>query len=134
MATYKNIHITKYFLNNNVTSYFVYGDNLERTGYGGAAVLRDHPHALGFITKKFPDNNDTSFYTPEEYAPIFFEELRKLQQIVDKHPTKTFYISKLGQGLANRYEIWERIIHTNLVRDLEKFDNVVFCWNKDEKI
>jgi hypothetical protein len=134
MAKYKNIEITKYFLDNNPNAYFIFGDNLDRRGYGGAAVLRDHPHAFGFITKKFPDNRDTSFYHVEEYKEVFFEELLKLTKTVERRPDKIFYISQLGGGLANRYLIWENLIKENLIRTLSKFDNVVFCWNeKDEK-
>ena len=109
-------------------AYFVFGDNLERRGYGGAAKLRDHPHSIGFITKKFPDNHDGSFYKPEEYSPVFFEELKKLKTIIAKRPDKMFYISQLGGGLANKFYIWQRLIRHNLVRNLEKFDNVIFCW------
>ncbi len=130
MAKYQDIIITKYFLDSNPNAYFIFGDNLERRGYGGAAQLRDHPHAFGFITKKFPDNRDTSFYHKEEYQEVFFEELYKLAKIVEKRPEKTFYISQLGGGLANRYLIWENLIKDNLVRTLSKFDNVVFCWKE----
>ena len=128
MAVYKNIKITQEFLDNAPNAYFVFGDNLERWGHGGAAKLRDHPHAIGFITKKFPDNKDESFYKPEEYSPVFFEELEKLKRIIQKRPDKTFYVSQLGGGLANRYKIWERLIRHNLVRALSDLDNVIFCW------
>jgi hypothetical protein len=130
MAKYQDIQITKYFLDNNPDAYFIFGDNLERKGYGGAAALRDHPHSFGFITKKFPDNRDTSFYDKEEYKEVFFEELYRLAKIVEKRPEKTFYISQLGGGLANRYQIWENLIKDNLVRTLSNFDNVVFCWKE----
>jgi hypothetical protein len=130
MAKYQDIQITKYFLDNNPDAYFIFGDNLERKGYGGAAALRDHPHSFGFITKKFPDNRDTSFYDKEEYKEVFFEELYRLAKIVEKRPEKTFYISQLGGGLANRYQIWENLIKDNLVRTLSKFDNIVFCWKE----
>jgi hypothetical protein len=130
MAKYQDIQITKYFLDRNSNVYFIFGDNLERKGYGGAAKLRDHPHSFGFITKKFPDNRDTSFYHVEEYKEVFFEELYRLAKIVEKRPEKTFYISQLGGGLANRYQIWENLIKDNLVRTLSKFDNVVFCWKE----
>jgi hypothetical protein len=53
MAIYKNIKITQEFLDTNPNAYFIFGDNLERWGHGGAARLRDHPHAIGFITKNF---------------------------------------------------------------------------------
>ena len=128
MAVYKHIKITQEFLDNAPNAYFVFGDNLERWGHGGAAKLRDHPHAIGFITKKFPDNKDESFYKPEEYSPVFFEELEKLKRIIQKRPDKIFYISQLGGGLANRYKIWEKLIRHNLVRSLTDLDNVVFCW------
>ena len=129
MAIYKNIKITQEFLDSNSSAYFVFGDNLERWGHGGAAKLRDHPHAIGFITKKFPDNKDESFYRPEEYSFVFFEELGKLKKIIQKRPDKIFYISQLGGGLANRYKIWEKLIRHNLVRSLTDLDNVVFCWS-----
>jgi len=129
MAIYNDIHITQEFLDINTNAYFVFGDNLERYGHGGAAKLRDHPHSIGFITKKFPDNQDGSFYKPEEYSSVFFEELKKLKIIIEKRPDKVFYISQLGGGLANKFRIWDKLIRHNLVRTLEPFENVVFCWN-----
>lgn len=129
MAIYRDIHVTQEFLDNDTNAYFVFGDNLERWGHGGAAKLRDHPHAIGFITKKFPDNQDGSFYKPEEYSSVFFEELKKLKIIIEKRPDKVFYISQLGGGLANKFRIWDKLIRHNLVRTLEPFENVVFCWN-----
>lgn len=125
---YKNIQVTKSFLDNNSNAYFVFGDNQERYGYGGAAILRDHPRAIGFITKKFPDNRDISFYQKEEYEEVFFQELDKLEKLIQKKPDKQFYISQLGGGLANRYKIWENLIKDNLISRLEKYDNVIFCW------
>ena len=130
MAIYKDIKITQEFLDHNPDAYFVFGDNLERWGHSGAAKLRDHPHAIGFITKKFPDNKDESFYKPEEYSPVFFEELEKLKKIIQKRPDKTFYVSQLGGGLANKYFIWQRLVRHNLVKALENFKNVVFCWTE----
>ena len=128
MAIYKDTLITQEFLDNNPDSYFIFGDNLIREGMGGAAKLRYHPHAIGFITKKYPDNADNSFYKPEEYSPIFFEELQKLKKIIENRPNKKFYISQLGGGLANKYRIWEKLIRHNLVRCLESYNNVIFCW------
>jgi hypothetical protein len=131
MANYKNILITEIFLNENKNAYFIFGDNLIHQGYGGAAKLRDHPHAIGFITKKFPDNKDDSFYRPDEYFPVFNEELYKLEKIIKNYPEKIFYISKLGSDLANKFLIWEKVIKKDLVLKLSKYDNVVFCWKND---
>ena len=129
MSKYQNVQITQNFLDENPNAYFVFGDNLERRGYGGAAKLRDHPHSIGFITKKFPDEKDESFYKPEEYSAVFFEELAKLKIIIQKRPDKIFYISQLGGGLANRYRIWEKLIRHNIVRSLSGLENVIFCWS-----
>jgi hypothetical protein len=129
MAKYIKKIITSEFLDLYPDVYFIFGDNLTRKGSGGAAKLRHHPHAIGFITKKFPDNNDSSFYRPTEYSPVFFEELEKLNNIVKLYPSKIFYVSQLGAGLANKFRIWELLIRDNLVRKLEKFDNVIFCWD-----
>ena len=128
MACYKEFKISKEFLNENPNARFVFGYNTVRKGCGVAAKLRDHPSAIGFVTKKLPNNEDASFYKPEEYSPIFFAELQKLHDLILKNPDKTFYISKLGGGLANKYRIWDLFIHHNLVLKLEKFDNVIFCW------
>lgn len=129
MAEWRNIIITEKFLNNNSRAIFVFGDNLQRTGYGGAAILRDHPRSYGFITKKYPDNNDESFYRPKEYAMIFFDELVKLKEKIKDDPFKTFYISQLGAGLANKYKIWENIIKDGLEKNLKDCLNVVFLWD-----
>lgn len=132
MAIFKRINIDELFLENNPNAFFVFGDNLIKEGYGGAAALRDHKRTIGFITKKFPDNRDESFYKTDEYAPVFFEELFKLKELIQKNPDKNFYISKLGAGLANKYMIWEKLIYHNLTATLEKFKNVVFCWDEKE--
>lgn len=131
MSIHKNIQITEQFLDSNPDSYFVFGDNLIRQGYGGAAILRDHPQAIGFVTKKFPDNRDTSFYDVGEYESLFFDELENLKTRIETEKDKTFYISQLGGGLANRYKIWENLIKPNLESSLNQFDNVVFCWEPD---
>lgn len=132
MATYKNILITHELLDSEPNSYVIFGDNLIHRGFDGAAKLRDHPHAIGFITKKYPDNKDESFYRPEEYSPVFFEELEKLKKLVKSKPDKKFYITQIGGGLANKFYIWEKLIRHNLVRVLEPYDNVVFCWGDFE--
>ncbi|NBO22124.1 hypothetical protein EBU94_02125 [bacterium] len=99
MATYQNFVMTKKFLDENPFSIFVFGDNTLRLGYGGAAILRDHPQSYGFITKIYPNNNDISFYKPKDYAIVFFDELLKLKEKIKDDPFTTFYISQLGAGL-----------------------------------
>jgi hypothetical protein len=131
-AKYENINVTEELLNSEPSSYFVFGDNLMKQGLAGAAKLRHHPRAIGFVTKKAPDGNPKSCYTPEEYAKPFFDQLEQLSNHIKGNPGRKFYVSKLGAGYANRYYIWETLIHHNLVDELEKYDNVVFCWELEK--
>jgi len=131
MARYENFIVTKEFLDTNPNSVFVFGDNTHRVGYGGAAILRDHPQTYGFITKKNPDNMDDSFYRPESYRIDFLIYAVELQLIVEKNSDKIYYISQLGGGLANRYKIWEQVIKPGLEKYFLRYDNVVFLWGKD---
>ena len=119
--------ITREYLRANPNSVFVFGDNLIRKGRGGAAILRDEPNTYGFITKKYPNNLDSSFYRPDEYRAVFDKELAKLSWEIFDHPERIYLISKLGAGLANQYRIWETIIQPGLEK-IRAFPNVVFTW------
>ena len=119
--------ITRVFLDQIPLYFFVFGDNLIRKGKGGAAALRDHPQSYGFITKKYPNNKDSSFYKPDEYLPIFKSELSKLIKLIESNPNKIFLISKLGSGLANKYKIFQTIINPGL-QILRKYKNVKFLF------
>lgn len=117
------ITITKKYLEDNPDHVFVFGDNLIRKGYGGAAKLRDEPNAYGFVTKKYPNNDDESFYKPDEYLDVFNEEMNRLINFIERCPQKTFLVSPLGSGLANKYKIWEEIIKQNII-ELKVYPNV----------
>lgn len=119
--------ITEIFLRTHPECIFVFGDNLKRKGYGGAAVVRDLKNTYGFITKKYPTNDLKSFYTQEEYVNIFFEEVGKFLRYVNANRDKTFLVSKLGAGLANKHKIFEKIINPYFKRlELtDQFPNIV---------
>ncbi len=119
--------IDEQYLKDNQNHVLVFGDNLLRKGKGGAAVLRDFPNTYGFITKKFPRNDSDCFYTPDEYLPVYKEEIEKLKIEIQNHPEKTYLISRLGGGLANRYYIFEQIVNPNIKNDLN-LTNIEFLW------
>lgn len=119
------MYITKEYLRSHPNEVFVFGDNLLRKGKGGAAVLRDEPNTYGFITKKYPNNDDISFYRPGEYGFVFDNELSKLIELIKANPEKIFLIPRLGGGLANKYKIREKIIE-HRIKVLEEFSNVKF--------
>ena len=115
--SYMSSIISEEFLNHNPDYIFVFGDNTIRKGTGGAAKLRYHKQSYGFITKKFPSWDDNAYYKPNEYKPIYERELEKLKKVITENPDKTYLISKLGAGLANRYMIFEKIIEPNIKKD-----------------
>jgi hypothetical protein len=124
----KEMIITREYLRANPKHIFVFGDNIRRIGKGGAASLRDEPNTYGFITKKFPSNDDGSFYHVEEYINEYYMEIGRLKQKISANPDYTFLISKIGAGLANRYNIWEKVIEPNIKNDLKEFSNVKFLF------
>ncbi len=119
------MHITAEFLIHHRDHIFVFGDNDQRKGRGGAAKFRDFENSYGFITKKEPNNNDSSFYKLDEYRLKYRDEIRKLKQEIESNPDKIFCISAVGSGLANRYGIFEHVILPNLKKDLHKYEGRV---------
>lgn len=119
--------VTKEYLRSNPDHIFVFGDNTLRTGKGGAAKLRDEPNTYGFITKIYPNNNFDAFYKPRIYGGIFKKELKKLIRQIERNPDKTYLISKLGGGLANKYKIFQKVIKPGL-EPLKQYSNVKFLW------
>lgn len=117
--------ITTQYLRQNPKHVFVFGDNLIRKGKKGAAMLRDEPNAYGFITKKEPSYRENAYYTKEEYATVLREEIGKLISLIERYPQKTYLISALGSGLANRHGIYESLIQPALQEMAEKYPNVV---------
>jgi len=128
MKIIKEFKVTELFLNKEPDRFFVFGDNVLHKGTGGAASLRHHPRAIGFITKKFPNNKPDSFYNDSDYWEVFHIEMRKLKKVLIANLNATFYISKLGAGLANRNSIFEKIIEPNLFDGLKYFKNVKLLW------
>ena len=120
--------VTLRFLRENPNHIFVFGDNGRRIGKKGAAFFRDEPNAYGFITKKRPSFDNDAYYKPSEYYPVYVHEMMKLMDKIEANPNKTFLISKLGSGLANKYRIFQDVIQKNIKKDLGDFPNVKFLW------
>lgn len=120
--------VTEKFLDKNPDVIFVFGDNLLRKGKGGAAKLRDHPQAIGFITKKYPSRKDEAYYTIDDYWGTFQQESVKLIDAIERKKDKTFLVSKIGSGLANKHEIFDYYIKPFLESIEEKYKNVRVLW------
>jgi len=71
---------------------FVFGDNDQRSGFGGQAKeMRGEPNAIGIRVKKRPSLDTGSFYT---------EDLNHLE-IISKNKIIVFPSSGIGTGFAN---------------------------------
>jgi hypothetical protein len=121
------MQVTLEFLRSHPDHIFVFGDNLLHRGCKGAAIFRYEPNALGFVTKKYPDYAHDSYYRPSEYRSFFSRMLNKLEVRIKATPEKTYLITALGSGLANRYHIWEEVVQPGL-EVLRKYPNVIFLW------
>lgn len=119
--------IDEKYLVENPTHVFVFGDNTLRVGNGGAAALRHLPNTYGFITKKKPTHNDEDFYNQYDYVGVYMYEIDKLRSLAIANPKKTYLISKLGAGLANKYNIWETVVKPTIKNFLDE-PNIVFLW------
>ncbi|MFC1535791.1 hypothetical protein ACFL4H_00325 [Candidatus Neomarinimicrobiota bacterium] len=100
---------------------FIFGDNLQKKGKGGQAVIRDEPNAFGIPTKKKPSSgtdayfNDKQFQANKTAIDEAFENIPKDKEIVlpadglgtglaqlDKRAPKTFaYIEEKIQELID---------------------------------
>lgn len=60
--------ITREYVRENRDKLFLFGDNLERRGFGGqAAAMRGEPNAIGIPTKMSPSYRDDAFFSDEEF-------------------------------------------------------------------
>lgn len=60
--------ITREYVRANRDKLFLFGDNLERRGFGGqAAAMRAEPNAVGIPTKKSPTYKPGAFFTDAEF-------------------------------------------------------------------
>jgi len=81
--------------------YFIFGDNVERWGKGGQAIIRDEPNAIGIPTKKSP----SEYFTDEDsvYDNIV-PDLKKIVLLLDAGKTVWFPKDGIGTGLAKLKE------------------------------
>ena len=60
--------ISRVYVRANRDKLFLFGDNLERKGFGGqAAAMRGEPNAIGIPAKKSPSNSERAFFSDSEF-------------------------------------------------------------------
>ena len=98
--------ITPSYVRNHPTTLFVFGDNDQRRGKGGQAVIRDEPNAIGFRTKKAPRTSASAYYTDAEYQDNVAKMQADLDEIARRSVgyEKVHFIPGIGEGLAKLKE------------------------------
>jgi hypothetical protein len=72
-------HFSTQDCNDNPHRLYVFGDNLQRRGRGGQAVIRDCDNAVGLATKHFPTMNDNAFFSSIDKQTV----LKEIQDVKD---------------------------------------------------
>lgn len=68
MIEYRD-YITRQMLRDEPDTLFVFGDNMQRTGFGGQAKeMRGEPNAVGIPTKKSPSMRPEAFFSDYDLA------------------------------------------------------------------
>ena len=97
--------ITRDKIKENPDVLYLFGDNLLRKGLGGQAKeMRGEPNTLGIVSKKYPSNNISSFYTDEDFYPwleVFSADIRSLAEKINSGQYKALVIPPIGVGLAD---------------------------------
>ena len=106
MIVYRtNKIITRDKVKENPDVLYLFGDNLLRKGLGGQAKeMRGEPNTLGIVSKKYPSNDISSFYTDEDFYPwleVFSADIKNLAERINSGKYKALVIPKIGVGLAD---------------------------------
>jgi hypothetical protein len=95
--------ITRSDVKRNNNDIFIFGDNDQRSGFGGQAKeMRGEPNAIGIRVKKLPSMNEGSFYTDNEYEENIRkinEDLNHLEKLLHAQ-TIVFPANGIGTGMA----------------------------------
>ena len=97
--------ITRNKVKENPDVLYLFGDNLLRKGLGGQAKeMRGEPNTLGIVSKKYPSNKISSFYTDEDFyswLQVFSADIKNLAEKINNSQYKALVIPQIGVGLAD---------------------------------
>ncbi|MCF6783741.1 hypothetical protein [Stutzerimonas stutzeri] len=93
-------HLSIELLRANPDRIYVFGDNLQRRGLAGQAVIRCEDNAFGVPTKRAPSMAQSAFFSdqPDEVNAVL-QALRELY-VLSKSKAVVFPTAGLGTGLA----------------------------------
>lgn len=82
---------------------FMFGDNAERWGKKGQAVIRDEPNAIGIRTKWRPSTSPDSYFSDDQYSDIcalIDEDMDLVDELLRAGVTLVMPEAGFGTGLA----------------------------------
>lgn len=130
MLVIKQHRIYRKDLQNNPDILYIFGDNLQRMGYGGqAAEMRDEPNAFGIATKRSISHdypNDYFFDNQRDAKGIIDNEFRRLNLflLTDEGHYKAIVIPSdgIGTGLSRLPETAPKLLKyiDKKLKELEK--------------
>lgn len=85
----------------NFDTLFVFGDNLDRVGAAGQAIIRNQVNAIGVATKKKPGSLPEDYFTDTEYeenCKIIDEEIEKIKAYAEEKEYKAICFPWMGLG------------------------------------
>lgn len=102
MPLVRQKYITREDLRANPSKVYVFGDNVDRRGYGGQAKeMRGEPNAIGVATKHSPSMSSRAFFDDTiECQIIVMQDLKKVQDALDAGETVVVPTDGIGTGLS----------------------------------
>jgi hypothetical protein len=95
---------TKELLRNHPDEIFLFGDNDQRTGHGGQAVIRDEINAIGIRVKKYPGTKPEDYYSDDEYESNLLNINADLENAIRIGKTIVIPAAGIGTGRAKLKE------------------------------
>ena len=94
-------YISRTAVRANPDKIFLFGDNLEKAGFGGqAAEMRGEPNAIGIPTKRKPSMTPDSFFTDDEYEANI-KAIDEALDVIPQGKPLVVPVAGLGTGLAD---------------------------------
>lgn len=93
--------ITRQMLRDERDKLFVFGDNVERVGYGGQArEMRGEPNAVGIPTKWRPSMDADDFFSDDDFDRIELIIGGEVMKLIGFQGTIVWPADGIGTGLA----------------------------------
>lgn len=94
--------ITRNDLRDNRDKMYVFGDNVQRSGFAGQAKeMRGEPNAIGIVTKWAPSMHPRAFFDDTAACKVLVErDLNRIDQLLEAGKTVIVPADGIGTGLS----------------------------------